>query len=84
MADEDKQQDSVRILIVDDHHLIRDAVGAALREIIGQDVRVFEAATAAEARQLADQLDARAESLRMQADNLESHRFVRSDLTSCL
>jgi DNA-binding NarL/FixJ family response regulator len=39
----------MNVLIVDDHHLIRDAVGAVLREIVGQDVHVFEAATAAEA-----------------------------------
>ena len=39
----------MNVLIIDDHHLIRDAVGAVLREIIGPDVQVFEAATAAEA-----------------------------------
>ena len=44
----------MNVLIVDDHHLIRDAVGTALRDIIGQDVRVSEAATAAQAFEYLD------------------------------
>ncbi len=39
----------MNVLVVDDHHLIRDAVRGVLSDIIGESVRVFEATSAGQA-----------------------------------